>query len=101
MATPEGPESGRHVQWQLFVADTATGEVDQIADLGRCVEPVDRSGGHARVCEEKSPSLAWTPDGERLTVLSDSTLTTLDLDGKVLDSEPATVQGPLVWLEAE
>ncbi len=98
---PDGEDGDRHVQWQLFVADTATGEVDQIADLGRCAEPVHEDGQHFRICDENPPSLAWTPDGESLTVLSDSTLTRYDPTGKVLDSEPTTIEGPLVWLQSK
>ena len=101
MTTPDGKGGDRHLQWELLVADTATGEVDQIADLGRCAEPVDENGQHARVCEEQSPSLAWAPGGESLTVLSDGSLTTYDLTGKVLDSEPTNIEGPLVWMESK
>lgn len=104
MTTPDGTGNGRRVRWRLFVADTATGKVEPIADLGECSEPVDENGRHARVCDRPfsgSPSLAWTPDGERLTVLAEDTLTTYDLTGKVLDSEPTDITGPIVWTTAD
>ena len=99
MTTPDSDDGDRHVQWQLVVADTATGEVERIADLGQCSEPVAEDGRHSGVCGP-GPSLSWTPDGQRLTVLSDGTLTTYDLTGKVLDSEPTTIEGPIVWLKS-
>lgn len=99
MTTPDTEDdTQRHVQWRLFVADTATGEVEQIAELGRCDEPLDEE---FPVCDASSPSLAWTPDGERLTVLKDGSLVTYDLSGTVLDSVSTTLQGPIVWLETE
>ena len=88
----------RHLQWQLFVADAVSGAVEQIADLGRCTEPVDADGRFARVCERKEPSLSWTPDGKSITVLADSTLTTYDPTGKELSSEPTDLMGPIVWM---
>jgi hypothetical protein len=97
LTTPEGEgeRAVRALRWQLFVADTATGEVDRIADLGRCTWAT-------RACDETPPYVTWTPDGKALTVLSDGSLTTYDPTGKVLDSEPApTMRGPLVWLESE
>ena len=100
MTTPEGGADRRQVQWQLFVADTATGEVERIADLGRCTEPVDERGRYSRVCEGTAVSLAWAPGGQRLTVLSDGSLTSYDLTGTVLDSEPTTIEGPIVWMES-
>ena len=101
VATPEGEGGDRQVQWQLLVADTATGQVDTIADLGRCAELVKENGDYAHDCEKASPSLAWTPDGESLTVLSDGSLTTYDRTGKVLDTEPTQLKGPLVWMDSE
>ena len=101
MTTPEGGRRERHVQWQLFVADTATGEVEQIAELGECAEPVDEDGHHARVCDKQYPFVSWTPDGESLTVLSGSTLTTYDQNGEVLSSEPTDLIGPIVWMTRE
>ena len=100
MTTPEGGADRRQVRWQLFVADTATGETLRIADLGRCAEPVDERGGYSRVCEGQAVSLAWAPGGERLTVLSDGSLTAYDLTGTVLDSEPTTIEGPIVWMRS-
>lgn len=101
-STPEGGDDrARHLQWQLFVADTSTGDVEQIADLGRCTQPVDESGGFALSCEKEEPSLSWTPDGESITVLADSTLTTYDPTGKELSSEPSDLTGPIVWLTSE
>ena len=104
MTTPAGEGTGRRVEWRLFVADIAAGQVRQIAVLGRCSEPVDENGQHARLCDRPlagSPSLAWTPDGESLTVLAEDTLTTYGLTGKVLDSEPTDLQGPIVWMTAD
>ncbi len=100
--TPEGgDDEDRQVQWQLFVANPVTGEVEQIADLGRCAEPVDENGRFTRSCDEKEPSLSWTPDGNSLTVLADSTLTTYDLTGKKLSSEPTDLIGPMVWMTSK
>jgi hypothetical protein len=95
-----GSEDERTIDWQLFVADVATGEVEQIADLGRCTEPVGEDGRHGGVCEQHGhgPSLTWTPDGKGLTVLADATLTTYDLTGEVLGSQPTEILGPIVWM---
>jgi hypothetical protein len=104
VTTPGGDSDDRQLRWQLFVADSSTGEVDKIADLGRCTEPVDDNGQYARVCDPPhvgSASLSWAPDGETLTVLSDGSLITYDPTGKVLDSEPTDLEGPLVWMESE
>ena len=86
---PAGTADG--YQLRLFVADTTTGKVDQVADLGRCA------------CNGYSPHLAWTPDGQSLTVFSHSTLIHYDLTGKQLDSAVADppMGGPLAWLETE
>lgn len=101
-STPEGGDhQARHLQWQLFVADAGTGEVEQVASLGRCTEPVDETGGFARACEKTEPSLSWTPDGKSITVLEDSTLTTYDPTGKELSSEPSELVGPIVWLTSK
>lgn len=101
-STPEGGDDGaRHLQWQLFVADVGTGDVEQVASLGRCTEPVDDAGGFAHACEKKEPFLSWTPDGKSITVLADSTLTTYDPTGKELSSEPSDLTGPIVWLTSE
>jgi hypothetical protein len=98
-STPEdGDDEARHLQWKLFVSDPVSGEVEQIADLGRCTEPLDENGHFARLCEQKEPSLSWTPDGKRITVLADSTLTTYDLTGKELSSEHSDLIGPIVWM---
>ena len=100
--TPEGgDDEARHLQWRLFLADQTSGEVEQIADLGRCTEPVVEGGRFGRTCEGKEPSLSWTPDGQSITVLADATLTTYDLTGKELSSEPSNLIGPIVWMTSK
>lgn len=87
-------------EYQLWVADAESGEVEQIADLGECL--ADTQLRHYDIyCEGEPPSVAWTPDGKNLTVLHDSTLTTYDLEGEALDTEDTTIHGPLVWLDAK
>jgi hypothetical protein len=100
--TPEGgDDEARHLQWRLFLADQTSGEVEQIADLGRCTEPVVEGGRFGRTCEGKEPSLSWPPDGQSITVLADATLTTYDLTGKELSSEPSNLIGPIVWMTSK
>lgn len=100
--TPEDVDDrARHLQWPLFVADPSSGQVEQIADLGRCSQPVAEDGRFGRTCERKEPSLSWTPDGRSITVLADAALTTYDLTGKVLSSEPSNLIGPIVWMTSE
>ena len=98
MTTPAGRSEERRVQWQLFVADPSDGEVVRIVELGECSEPVDSEGRHARTCDEQSLSVTWMPDGEHLTVLADGSLTTYDVNGKDLGSEPTSIRGPIVWM---
>jgi len=83
-------------QWRLFLGDADTGKVDQVADLGRC----DRRDRGAASCGSHAPSLAWTPDGQSLTVLANAHLTRYDLDGTVLESEPTDLKGPIAWVES-
>ncbi len=103
VTTPEtgGVDGDRNVQWQLLVANAATGEVERIADLGRCTDPVDDDGQFGRACDGRAPSMTWGPDGETLTALADSALTTYDLSGKVLESDPTSIVGPVVWVRAD
>lgn len=96
-----GDDDTRHLEWQLFVGDPFAGELEPVASLGRCTEPVDEDGGFGRACERKEPSLSWTPDGNSITVLADSALTTYDPTGKELSSEPSELVGPIVWLTTQ
>ena len=80
-------------QLSLVVADTATGEVDNI-DVGRCA------------CRSVGAYFTWAPDGKSLTVrqgpsLSSSALVTYDLSGEKLDTIGSSKPGPLVWLQVD
>jgi hypothetical protein len=90
---PAGPDT---YQLSLVLADLTTGNVDEIADLGRCGRREQDP-----YCGRAQPSLAWTPDGQSVTVLAFATLTTYDQAGKVLVSEPTMAVGPIAWLVAE
>ncbi len=93
VTTPEGPSDDRRVQWQVFVADADTGDVEKVADVGECSEPVGKDGTHDHMCDRREPYIGWTPDGASLTVLMDSVLTSYELDGLELTSDPTEVEG--------
>lgn len=100
-STPEAADdSDRHVRWQLFVADPASGDVQPIADVGECTEPVDANGRVDGFCDEPA-FLSWTPDGLHLTVLLDHKLSTYDLTGEKVGSEATELLGPIVWVKTE
>jgi hypothetical protein len=94
----EGIEGDHTYRWTVFVADTETREVEQVADLGTCHGTFE--GGNSASCRRMQPTVAWTPDSQSFSVLNDSTLTRYDLTGTELESQPFTEQGPVVWLES-